>query len=62
MKDALGNVTLLAATTVDDILITGPNKARLEFKKILKTRFTIKELGPLQKHLGVYYTLKKDDQ
>jgi hypothetical protein len=55
-------VILLAATTVDDILIAGTARARLEFKKIVKTRFTITELGPLQKHLGVYYTKKTDDQ
>jgi Reverse transcriptase (RNA-dependent DNA polymerase) len=62
MKDDQGKVILLAATTVDDILIAGTAQARLEFKKILKTRFTITELGPLQKHLGVYYTKKTDDQ
>jgi Reverse transcriptase (RNA-dependent DNA polymerase) len=62
MRDDKGKVILLAAMTVDDILIAGTAQARLEFKKILKTRFMIMELSPLQKHLGVYYTKKTDDQ
>jgi len=62
MKDKRGNVELLASTTVDDILIAGTTNARMEFKTILRKRFTITELGKLKKHLGVYYTLKYGNQ
>jgi Reverse transcriptase (RNA-dependent DNA polymerase) len=60
MKDDDGKVELLAATTVDDILIAGTTRARQKIKDILKSRFVITELGPLKKHLGVYYTMKRD--
>jgi hypothetical protein len=61
VRDKEGKVVLLSATTVDDILIAGTAKARQKIKDVLKTRFKITELGPLQKHLGVYYTLKRDN-
>ena len=51
---------LIIATHVDDCAIAGkPNDIKW-FKNEIKKHFTIKELGPLKKHLGVWYDWGQD--
>jgi hypothetical protein len=40
---------------VDDVIFVGTKKAIEEFKKQLKERFNISDLGRLKEHLGVWY-------
>nr|GEY55464.1 ribonuclease H-like domain-containing protein [Tanacetum cinerariifolium] len=52
-KSENGNFTALLVY-VDDIIITGNNSTKIEnFKKFLKTRFEIKDLGKLKYFLGI---------
>jgi hypothetical protein len=56
------NVTwLIVAMYVDDIVYTGANDAREWFKGKIKERFNITDLGLIRKHLGVWYSKKKDE-
>ena len=51
---------LLVGTHVDDCAIAGKPSDILAFKKEIKDYFTIKELGQLNKHLGVWYEWGSD--
>jgi hypothetical protein len=55
-----GKVVLVGATTVDDILVAGRPEAIQRYKEGLQKRFTIKELGPLKRHLQINYERRKD--
>jgi hypothetical protein len=55
-----GKVVLVGATTVDDILIAGTPNAIKRYKDGLRKRFTIKELGPLKRHLQIHYEKRRD--
>jgi Reverse transcriptase (RNA-dependent DNA polymerase) len=55
-----GKLWLVAAVYVDDIIYARSSDARKWFNEQVKTRFKIVELGPLSKHLGVWYERKKD--
>jgi hypothetical protein len=56
-----GKVVLVGATTVDDILIAGRPEAIRKYKEGLRKRFTIKELGPLTRHLQISYEKRRDE-
>ena len=49
------------AAYVDDIIVGGKPEDIKTFKKGIKTRFNISDLGRLKKHLGVWYQRKHDD-
>jgi hypothetical protein len=51
---------LVGATTVDDILVAGRPEAIQRYKDGLRKRFTIKELGPLKRHLQINYEKRTD--
>ncbi len=53
-------LVLLVGTHVDDQQVAGTYDAIRSFKQELATYLTIKELGPVQKHLGVYYNFGRD--
>jgi hypothetical protein len=53
-------LVLLVGTHVDDQQVAGTYDAIRSFKQELATYFTIKELGPVKKHLGVYYNFGRD--
>jgi hypothetical protein len=55
-----GKVVLVGATTVDDILVAGQSNAIQKYKEGLRKRFTIKELGPLKRHLQISYEKRRD--
>lgn len=53
--DEKGSLLLVIAVYVDDCIITG-KKADIEaFKADIQRRFKISDLGPIKKHLGVWY-------
>ena len=53
--------TILVVTThVDDCAVAGKPQDINDFKQKLQKQFTIKELGKLNKHLGVWYTWGSD--
>ena len=55
-----GNTILVVATHVDDCAVAGKPQDINDFKQKIKKQFTIKELGKLSKHLGVWYTWGSD--
>ncbi|MFM8621801.1 MAG: reverse transcriptase domain-containing protein, partial [Holophagaceae bacterium] len=55
-----GRVWLVVAVYVDDVLYAGSPAARNWFKKEIKNRFNIVDLGLVSKHLGVWYKKTKD--
>ena len=50
---------LLVAVYVDDCIVTGTKSEVEAFKAGVKTRFKITEMGPIKKHLGVWYEHEK---
>jgi hypothetical protein len=60
-KDNTGQMTLMAVVHVDDVILVGSKKAIEEFKKQLRERFNISDLGKLKKHLGVWYEWSVDE-
>lgn len=56
-----GTLILLIGTHVDDCAVAGKPEDVEFFKSEIKKHFTIKELGILSKHLGVWYEWAQDD-
>jgi hypothetical protein len=59
-KNARSEVTLMAVVHVDDVILMGTKNSIEKFKRELKKRFNISDLGKLKKHLGVWYDWKTD--
>jgi hypothetical protein len=55
-----GKLVLLIASHVDDCAVAGKPSDVEWFKNEIKKYFTIKELGQLKKHLGVWYKWGED--
>ena len=55
-----GETVLIVVVYVDDCILAGPQEQVNWFKKEIKKRFSIQELGPIKKHLGVWYERKSD--
>ena len=56
-----GSIAGLLVNYVDDGIIVGTlEEAVRAIKSKVKATFTITELGPLKKHLGVHYEMKND--
>jgi len=55
-----GKLVLVSFIHVDDTMLCGKKEAVHEFKIKVKEGFNIKEFGQLEKHLGTWYTWKKD--
>jgi hypothetical protein len=56
-----GETVLIIVVYVDDCILAGPQEEINWFKKEIKKRFNITEMGPIQKHLGVWYERKSDE-
>ena len=61
-SDKSGNLTLIVAVYVDDCIIAGLKPEIETFKADVQKRFKITDLGPIKKHLGVWYTKCADDR
>jgi hypothetical protein len=59
-QDAQQNLLLLVAVYVDDCIVAGTKDEVESFKTGVKRRFKITDLGPIKKHLGVWYEHKED--
>jgi hypothetical protein len=55
-----GALVLLVGTHVNDQQVAGTNADITAFKRQLSSYFTIKELGVVKKHLGVFYNMGQD--
>ena len=55
-----GETVLIVVVYVDDCILAGTQEEISWFKTEIKKRFNISELGPIQKHLGVWYERKSD--
>lgn len=60
-KDEKGNLILLIAVYVDDVLIAGRKEDVDEFKNEFKKTYKITELGDLKRHLGIWFEWIKSD-
>lgn len=56
-----GETVLIVVVYVDDCILAGPQEQVDWFKTEIKKRFSIQELGPIKKHLGVWYERKSDE-
>lgn len=54
-------LVLLVAVYVDDCIVAGTKNEVESFKTGVKKRFNITDLGPIKKHLGVWYEHRKDN-
>jgi Reverse transcriptase (RNA-dependent DNA polymerase) len=54
-------LVLVIAVYVDDTLCTGTEDTLKWMYKKMKERFNIEEVGDLKKHLGIWWTLQKDN-
>jgi hypothetical protein len=61
-RDNDGKVGLLMAAYIDDEILAGKRYAIEDVKRGLREHFTISDLGPLRRHLGVYYTKGENDE
>jgi hypothetical protein len=61
-RDDKGKVVLIMAAYIDDEILCGKRYAIDDVKRGLREHLTITDLGPLQRHLGVYYTKGEDDE
>ncbi|GAX17144.1 hypothetical protein FisN_UnNu082, partial [Fistulifera solaris] len=59
-KEENGETVLIIVVYVDDCIVAGPKEQVEWFKTQIKKRFNIAELGPIKKHLGVWYERKCD--
>ena len=59
--DSDHNLTLLVAVYVDDCIVAGTKSEIDAFKAGVRKRFNITDLGPIKKHLGVWYEHKVTD-
>jgi hypothetical protein len=55
-------LVLLLALYVDDTLCTGPRKWVEWAYEQIETKYKIEKLGPLKKHLGIWWEWKKDEK
>jgi hypothetical protein len=55
-----GTLTLIVVVYVDDMLLLGLQSKIDWMKDVMSAKFTITALGPLKKHLGIYYKWTKD--
>ena len=60
-KKKNGKLVLIATVFVDDTILTGEPDEMKWFYKKLKERFTIDLLGPIRKHLGIWWKFEKDE-
>ena len=61
-RDANGDLILIIAVYVDDVLITGRKEDIKEFKDEFKKTYKITDLGNLKRHLGIRFEwIKTDD-
>jgi hypothetical protein len=56
-----GELVLVVAVYVDDCIVIGLKIEIEGFKKDVQKRFKITDLGPIKKHLGVWYERCKDE-
>src|SRR5688572_23712861 len=61
LKDENGKAKLIIACHVDDTIIVGKKEDQEWFKTEVQKRFSIKDLGKLKKHLGVWYEWKQEN-
>jgi hypothetical protein len=59
-QDSQQQLILLVAVYVDDCIVAGTKDEVESFKTGVKERFNITDLGPIKKHLGVWYEHIKD--
>ncbi len=59
-KKQNGRLCLMAALYVDDTLLAGTPREIEQFKRIVRRKFKIQDLGEIRKHLGVRYSRGKD--
>lgn len=59
--DSNGDLILLVAVYVDDCIVVGTKPEIDAFKEGVKQRFNISDLGPIRKHLGVWYERKRTE-
>ncbi len=60
LRRSNGSILALLVNYVDDRIIVGTPEAVRAIKSKVKATFTITELGPLRKHLGVQYKMKNN--
>jgi hypothetical protein len=60
-KTLNGELVLVVAVYVDDCIVIGLKFEIDSFKKDVQKRFKITDLGPIKKHLGVWYERCKDE-
>lgn len=53
---------LIAIIYVDNTLVCSPPHLQERFKAGVKAQFSIKELGRIRKHLGIWYTHKQNNK
>jgi hypothetical protein len=61
-RDDDGKVVLLMAEYIDDEILAGKRYAIEDVKRGLREHLTISDLGPLRRHLGVYYSKGMEDE
>ena len=59
-KNESGATEMMVVVYVDDCIIAGPNEKIRWFNKTVKTKFNIKEMGPLKEYVGVEYERTDD--
>jgi hypothetical protein len=60
LKDEKGKTILIVATHVDDCIMAGSKDVIEQFKKDVKKRFNISDLGKIKKHLGIWYDWREE--
>ena len=60
-KSSDGRIEVIIVVYVDDVIICGVPEKVEEVKWFIKKRVEMVEVGPIDTHLGVNYTLKKDE-
>jgi hypothetical protein len=61
LKDDKGETILIVATHVDDCIMAGSKDVIEQFKKDVKKRFNISDLGKIKKHLGIWYEWRQEN-
>jgi hypothetical protein len=55
-------LVLMVVVYVDDCAVCGTDEMINWWKEKVKTRFNISDLGPIKKHIGVWYEEGEDEQ
>ena len=61
-RDETGELQLIVAVYVDDVLISGKKKEIHKFKTKFKQKYKIIDLGKLKRHLGIWYEWIKNKE